>query len=58
VLIVGFGITFYGFFVFAGLWVTGYSIWAKWINASERRRESSAVTASGKAEIRKEFGNG
>jgi hypothetical protein len=46
VFIVGFGVTFYGFFVFAGLWVAGYSLWAKWINASEQRQGSRKEAAS------------
>ncbi len=38
----GFGLNFYGYFVFAALWVCGYFVWASRVNARERRREAAA----------------
>ena len=38
----GFGLNFYGYFVFAALWVSGYFVWASQVNARERRREAAA----------------
>jgi len=35
-----FGLNFYGYFVFAALWVCGYFFWAWRINARERRKTS------------------
>jgi hypothetical protein len=37
----GFGLNFYGYFVFAALWVSGYFVWASRVNARERRREAA-----------------
>ena len=33
---VGFGFSFYGFFVFAALWCVAYFAWAIWINKRDR----------------------
>jgi len=31
----GFGWSFYGYFIFCALWVCGYFLWARWINNKE-----------------------
>jgi hypothetical protein len=33
----GFGWNFYGFFLFAALWIAGYFAWARWMAARDRR---------------------
>jgi len=40
VLITGFGLNFYGYFAFAGVWVSAYFLWAWRMNARERQRDS------------------
>jgi hypothetical protein len=32
----GFNWTLYGFFLYAGLWVAGYTAWALWRNRKDR----------------------
>ena len=39
-LIAGFGLNFYGYFAFAGVWVGAYFFWAWRTNARERQRDS------------------
>ncbi len=34
----GFGLNFYGYFLFAGFWVGAYFIWAWRVNTRERAR--------------------
>ncbi len=36
----GFGLNFYGFFVFAALWICVYSVWVARVNKRERSREA------------------
>jgi hypothetical protein len=33
---VGFGINFYGFFIYAAVWVCAYSLWARYVNKRKR----------------------
>jgi hypothetical protein len=40
-ILIGFGLNFYGFFVFAVLWILGYFSWARRINSREKRQNSS-----------------
>ncbi len=35
--IIGFGWNFYGFFLFAALWVCAYFLWIFYINKKEKR---------------------
>jgi hypothetical protein len=35
---IGFGWSFYGFFVFAVAWVAGYFVWARYMARREERR--------------------
>jgi len=32
----GFGLNFYGFFLFAALWICAYAFWVRYINAREK----------------------
>jgi hypothetical protein len=41
----GFGLNFYGFFVFAVFWVVAYFFWATRMNLAERNREQRAGAA-------------
>jgi hypothetical protein len=36
----GFGINFYGFYVFAAIWICAYALWVRFMNAAERAKES------------------
>ncbi len=38
----GFGINFYGFFLFSAVWICAYALWVRAINARERSREQQA----------------
>ncbi len=35
----GFGMNFYGFFIFAAVWIGAYALWVRLINARERASE-------------------
>jgi len=35
----GFGINFYGYFVFAAIWICTYALWVRYINARESSKE-------------------
>jgi hypothetical protein len=37
----GFGLSFYGFFLFAAFWVCAYFLWAFYYNGRERRISQS-----------------
>jgi len=40
IVALSFGLNFYGYFVFAAVWVCGYFLWASRTNARERKREA------------------
>ena len=45
-IITGFGLNFYGYFAFAGLWVGAYFLWAWWKNVRERQRDAEHKLSS------------
>jgi hypothetical protein len=37
----GFGFNFYGYFVFAAIWICAYALWVRFMNANERAKENN-----------------